>query len=1350
MKRKKGLLSVFNRASTAVVLVIMMVISSFSAIAVSSNVFESGAKVDVDSTSSQLTKNATYYLVGDFNNWKTSSSWKLTSSDGNLYTGTFEVTAKNTAGTSDYEFKISDGTSMYSVNGSNGSKYWFTQSSTSASGLTKDVNNFVLDCFAEANKTVTLSVKLYCEYSGDSRLEIVQSVSSNKTDSKYYTASSSVVNQTSSTQITSVNGTFYDYYNDEEINGSWRDSLTGYYRTVESGDGDKAREPYEQFNTALGLYAASNTGWKNPLYFGNFYGKSDGYGGRTASGSTGSYLKNFKILPNDSNVVGSTYGSVTGLTDTTLSNGSLTSGGVTLPYFDKDWLTSNGYGTVISSPFPMRVTTKNGQEYYEFNSNDGVDNCYFSGYSDKNFVMNYANNSHKVYDALSGFSSEENGVGFFPFDRDTEHSNNGYDFGFGMQLDIDFTLGKNGKTNGNDTVFEFTGDDDLWVYLDGVLVLDMGGDHKKSQGCIDFSTMKSYVNYVNNSLASSDQKYGQENATINGTSYSYSKAFPKLFTSTKAKSSSDGSFDNNDITAHHTLTVFYMERGMIESNLKVGFNFQPIKNTLEVDKTVDVTDVNSGVQEEAQSQDQFGYTVKADNKASASVNYKYTSDSETYTCKTTNEGKFTLGDGDTALFNDKFDVNSTIDITEGDPVENSVVSSVDDDDGRIIYLDPSSCSWFLDDGCVPVIRVTGSSQWNKMKSFTNSDNKKIYYYSIDSTKSKFYIAREGSSGVYNSVAFDIDGNKNLVTATENWAKDSTGYTFTAYSGSTPPSGTDTGKTVGNTKKPLLSYDTSWSLYDKNNETTISEGTGLNSNFTFINSKNDEIVPTDLLLSYVNKVQTGSLKISKNVVNDSDTQVSSDSTFGLKILLSFDGGKTYNAYPLKYSYKDGTGTLNSSGETGNVLSTSSSVEISGIPVGAMYQITELSASGFTPYKVSYNGTESDYKAVTGAVTKDKTNSYTITNKILPASAYLVAEKLLDGEKYTGSGFTFDAEEVTGTSSSNGYKCEVSSVNDGKITFGAADSDGKPVLDTNNNVKAIQYESTGNYIYTITEKAIEITSSNVSHDYQTDSNVILAMVSVTAENTGLVAANPVYVKVTQSKLTEIKNTSGSYYTNLLNYINSSDKSTSTLAFNNYQSVGEVTVVKTDKLKDNGDGTASPADDASLISGAEFTLYYVNDDDSITAVTDSQGKSVTQLTNANGEVKFSGLAIFAKDSNGKYLDGNNNTNKKYQKYCVKETKAADGYSLTDASYTFSFEGKSYSAGSVTVGGVSYDGTYVTSSAVVNAPITVPFTGESMLKTNLVAIGGGILLLSLAAGVYYFLSGRKKNSRVNCRHGR
>ena len=294
--------------------------------------------------------------------------------------------------------------------------------------------------------------------------------------------------------------------------------------------------------------------------------------------------------------------------------------------------------------------------------------------------MNYAGGkSNSVYDALSGFSkSTINNPGFFPFDRQKDHSNNGYDFGFGMRLDLDFTLGANGKTNGEDTVFNFSGDDDLWVYLDGVLVLDMGGDHKMSQGCIDFTTLKSYVNNIDTTFQGSDLVYKNSS---DKSGYSYSAEFPALFSDdTETRGSSK--FNNNNVNAHHTLTVFYMERGMIESNLKVGFNFEPITDSLDVTKTVDTSNVNTKLQTAVKNADDFGFAIQENGADVSNKKYKY-SDNGTINNAKTNGNTATLSDGDSASFNSQFTIDNNLTVTEGTP-KKTIISNMDTD--SLIYL----------------------------------------------------------------------------------------------------------------------------------------------------------------------------------------------------------------------------------------------------------------------------------------------------------------------------------------------------------------------------------------------------------------------------------------------------------------------------------------------------------------------------------------------------------------------------------------------------------------------------------------------------------------------------------------
>ncbi|MGN1138868.1 MAG: hypothetical protein ACI4RM_05420, partial [Ruminococcus sp.] len=951
---KNGKLTIFlAKASTAIVLVFMIVISCFSVIAVNTEKGYTGAYADLVESGAQLTKNKDYYLIGTFNNWAVSdSNWKLTSSDNNLYTGTFTLTGSAT----NYQFKIynSDG-NYYSANG-----YWFNSGNTVATGLsTSNTNNDQIQCIATSG-AITLTVKLYCEYSGDSRLEITQSTSGggvvteitkgNTTDSKEYNANVDIANQTSGTEIISVNGSFYDYYMDEEIkdSGRWRSSLTGYYRSVEDSDENKnnaAREPYEYFNRALGEYATLNSAWSYPLYFGNFYGKSNDYVGRGIGG-----LKRFKIRPNDSNATSSTInGSVSALADSTLnSDGMLTANGVTLPYFDADWLTTNGYGTVINSPFPMRkAKTSKGNDYFEFDSNNGKDNCYFSGYSTNQYTMNYAYNTNKVKDALSGFSTEEDGYGFFPFDRSSEHSGNAYDFGFGMRLDIDFTLGENGTigsgSNKENTQFTFSGDDDLWVYLDGVLVLDMGGDHKMSSGCIDFAKKKSYVNNIDTSY-----KADKENALnyVSDTSvsgYGYSTEFPKLFTNTVSSTSpyalGASEFDNNNPNTKHTLTVFYMERGMIESNLKVGFNFVPAKNSLKVTNAVDVSNVNELLADKVKNLDTFGYTVQNQPAVGGTLtdiynkNYTFNDSSEKLSCdKITNGNSFALANDDSTLFNEQFDAQSYLQVTEIGK-DNLINISLDKD--RLLFFDPSDCEWFSEGGAVPAIAQdydgTTSLKYSQMSSYT-VDGKTYYYYPLlDSTKS-FTIARKTATGIYNRFKFkvvtDSSGKMtvNYIKSGSNWNgdtesentcptysdSDTNGATYTKFTLTYP----ETTQTVNAAKKrSKIVYNTSWKLYDISKDEKTSQSNlvdnstddtpGDTSFFKFFNSDGDELLPTRMQIDYLNEVLVKNITVSKEVVDENGNLLSSDDTrFTVKLLIDLDDDGTYEDYGL-------TGTISQS-------------------------------------------------------------------------------------------------------------------------------------------------------------------------------------------------------------------------------------------------------------------------------------------------------------------------------------------------------------------------------------------------------------------------------------------------------
>ena len=1281
------------RSLTAIALIVMIIISCISAVAVNKSVAESGAKKDIEVTGGTMTKGVDYYLVGDMCSpiWSTAdTSFALTKvkGDNNHYTGTFRLTGQKT-----YEFKI------YNSNGDYYSKSGasFSEGTQIVRGLTNDAGASNMSFVIPAG-TTEITVDMYCEYSNDSQVTFTLNnlgtgdVTQGGTGHSYK-AQSGVINHSSDTELLNVKSTFFDYYNDEEVDGSWRTSLSGFYRTVKSGNTSHNREPYEKFNRAIAQYAngVNNSSWTTPLYFGDFNTDKDGYQKDGYAGYGVSNLKKFLSVPNNSNATSSgTSGSVAGLADVTLAdNKKLSKNGVTMPYFDEDWLVNNGYGTVVHSDFPMRKTTdKHGQDYYEYDSLNGKDNCYFDGYenlaSGGNLTMNYAGGkSNSVYDALSGFSkSTINNPGFFPFDRQKDHSNNGYDFGFGMRLDLDFTLGANGKTNGEDTVFNFSGDDDLWVYLDGVLVLDMGGDHKMSQGCIDFTTLKSYVNNIDTTYQGSDLVYKNDTSK---SGYGYSAEFPLLFSDSTARTGSS-KFNNNNVNAHHTLTVFYMERGMIESNLKVGFNFEPITDSLDVTKTVDTSNVNPKLQTAVKNADDFGFAIQENGADVSNKKYKY-SDNGIINNAKTNGNTATLSDSDSASFNSQFTIDNNLTVTEGTP-KKTIISNMDTD--SLIYLDTKdmSCSWFFNNGAVPAISFDNGNTFHQMFSY-QTGGRTIYYYESEkdsSSNKSFIIGRKDDMGVWNRVRFSaITENTNCINV-KAWRTTSTGdISFVDNSESisevtkfnlTPPSSGD--YTIDTTKESLLAshYNTNWSLYDVSGTSPdlITTGDTKVSNFQYKNKVNDDLVSTHLRLDYVNTPQVADIKVNKKVVDKNGKPITDDDTqFDVTLKLDINGDGAYQDYGL----------------TGKI-SQSSPYTFTGIPVGVKYKVEEHTPSG---YKVSY-GTVNTNTGILGnaGATVD------VINTVTPASITAGITKTLDRMVYDGSTFRFKLVGLASTTVGGVTTEDTSSVTDTIST----------VVDGNAAFNSIDYSTEGTYLYKITEEPLVD-----GHDYQTDSSVYIFKVVVAKDNGVLKATGTYYRGASSQSVEEIVDANNT--TNIASFENTSTKA-------------QATVLKADKV--NPDGTV-PAD-AKKLEGAEFTLYKV-DDDGIRTGTKVESKT----TDSNGEVTFTDLDIFKSGKNG------NGGTKEYQWYYVVETASAEGYTLSTNEQWFSFDGGHYD---------STKNVYTHSFAALNTLITVPYAGINyLMQHNFILYGTLVLGLGAICSCGYMLRKRRLGAKAPTnKHGR
>ena len=403
-----------------------------------------------------------------------------------------------------------------------------------------------------------------------------------------------------------VNSTFYDYYTDYELNGKNRDDYDT--KNPEAGS-QRSYVTFRQFDQALSDYY-KNKEVSIPIYTGHFqpdYKENNSQWGNPFSAIAGTLdlygynkddQKGFMSTNNstlDANGDSKFYDSAAqGLVANALNdeNNLMTSDNKALePHFNEEFLTGNNSKRTalakvyknVSFPFTKQKVDDNGNK----NDNSGVEYWYFDS-ADTTLAMRTDEKSGSYYLENVGnkdwsknvnSSSKTDGVsnpyGFFPFNETAKAcSASNYNYGFGTKLEFKFRLTDNGTvvgTDGNEhpIKFNFSGDDDVWVYVDGNLALDVGGAHGKVTGHIDFS-------------GSSTNK----TATVSKTKKSLNKS---SIGGEKTPSSFEIKGSNSD---EHTLTMFYMERGMWESNMKVSFNF-PDENEFAVEKKVDTTGVNT-------------------------------------------------------------------------------------------------------------------------------------------------------------------------------------------------------------------------------------------------------------------------------------------------------------------------------------------------------------------------------------------------------------------------------------------------------------------------------------------------------------------------------------------------------------------------------------------------------------------------------------------------------------------------------------------------------------------------------------------------------------------------------------
>lgn len=454
-----------------------------------------------------------------------------------------------------------------------------------------------------------------------------------------------------------VSSTLYDYYTDYELNGNNRDNYNSTYYTPGKGGGfasQKSWVVFRQFDRALSDYY-SNCNAQYPIYTGHFQPTYSGWGIKFETISSelnlfGFNLRRFMAINNSTineDGDGTRYDyAYQGLVADTTSNGKATGEPllkdtlkdtkVVEPHFNKEFLSGTNsknakLGDVynnVAFPFTKKqiFDEDTGVDYWYFDSQDTT--LYLKQDSEtKQYFLKSSTDNEQEREKSRNLDSDsasktitKNGkpvssYGYFPFNETaTAGRASTYNYGFGTKLQMDFTLTDDGmveteKTDGTkvktNIKFFFSGDDDVWVFIDGQLALDVGGAHGKVSGLLEFGETKdgkcnsvtAYVSKVKKGGTSDSDKDGSsvKTVTYNGETISFSAQGTIL----------------NDLAKgqKHTLTMYYMERGMWESNMAVAFNF-PDNNELQVQKIVDTTDVNDWFKSCFDTPDLFAFNIK--------------------------------------------------------------------------------------------------------------------------------------------------------------------------------------------------------------------------------------------------------------------------------------------------------------------------------------------------------------------------------------------------------------------------------------------------------------------------------------------------------------------------------------------------------------------------------------------------------------------------------------------------------------------------------------------------------------------------------------------------------------------
>lgn len=1097
--------------------------------------------------------------------------------------------------------------------------------------------------------------------------------------------------------IVGVDATYFDYWSDME-------QEKGYLQCQGNDNMYDYWYQFDNFNKYISDIALDHqSDWKYPLYFGNMYKGGEHYKEFTdhVAGLTNinDYKDNYYYAVNNSNGMawgdGNYNQSLQGLMYNRLdSKGNLqVANGVKAPYFDAEALSTAKYNdkrvaNVYKSSFPFRTTTApDGVTTYEFTSKDATDNIYFTWDGLTPTKINYgAGEQFGVHDDLGKFGVTENGYGVFPFNNTQNTStgkgtNDNLDYGFGIRLDIDFRVPKDGMLADNKpATFNFSGDDDLWVYIgedstgaNAELALDLGGDHKEAKGSIDFSTMQATANdvFADYSPSSSSTKLTVPSGEFWVKTGDYASFCLNVWQDTHVgKQNADGYF----VDPYETSDGFYkFKKDQLGENTEV--DFCKWKNIA------------------------TGGTLKANLTLSELYGKMWNGDGTPYTgdalSHPTNLGKVTK----TINNGVQLDPNKTYHMVvfymeRGEAESNFSVNFTMTPANNDLKVTKA-----LDTGDV-VSEISDDLKANEAFDYTIKENG-------NDTSGKGYKLTKSDESTSNETL-----SNSGFTLKDNYMAD---FDNSFKTGNEM-------KVNESTNSSKLTYTTNWELVNNRVGSTIDSGSTTNSEFKLVDDKDDSAY-AQLQLNYTNKIMTAPLEISKDVVGeDGTTDYDTDQQFTFAIALDFDGdGSTYDykTYPLEYQLKE----KNASGYSNTAYRTSKdgsftikkgeSIKLLNIPVGATYKITEKNVIGYVPYKVgdqNFNGT------FVGTLAEAE-NALNFINKVNPTNIAISVNKTLDGQAYSGSKFVYTLTGLesmdTAKQDADGKPIKTNSAKTISTNLKTPDASGKVEF------KDLKLVTAGVYRFKITEALAE--GENAS-DYKMDTNTWLAEIELLESG-----------EVTEAKYIKVKNSDieGKTDAQLAEYFN--DPSSKKAVFENETTHGSATVNKKNQTGGNVSDT-----EFAVMKVSDKDIFTADDINTIINDASMKTHMASKKTDSNGQAVFDNLTIF-KDGQGEFAKTNgkvvwNESSDNYitgtstsQTYCLFEYKPSDGYTpnYTLSYFTLPVEG-------------NYDVTY----NYVDGAITMPSaSGDGMNGYVVLGLSVAGLAVTMFTGyAIYYGKGRKK----------